>query len=165
MKKKEEFKCRWVHCLHGGTVKAEEAVRVGNMYFHKDCLEEKKNLMKIVDLYLERVDPRPIFAVLRKTINDIVFKDGFGADYFLFALNYCLDAGWNLKHVHGLRYVVRDPEAEAAWNRHLMVGVKKEVEREREEFIKDTNFAEFDLDNIPASSTTKRKNGFASILE
>lgn len=117
--KKEVFKCRWSHCKHGGEVRLDDAVKDGSSYYHKDCYEEKQNIQKIMDLYVERVDPNPIFSLLRKTVNDLVFKDGFGADYTLFALKYCLDNGWKIKHIPGLRYVVRDDKAKAAWERQL----------------------------------------------
>lgn len=153
--KKEEYKCRWAHCQHGGIVKATEAVRDGNAYYHQDCLEEKKTLQKIAEVYLERVDPRPIFNVLHKTINDIVFKDGFRADYFLFALNYCLDAGWNLRHVHGLRYVVRDPGAQDAWDRRINISYSNAFHFGASDFSLDTE--------IPQIATSKPRS-FADIL-
>ena len=121
MKKKEVFKCRWSHCKHGGEVRLDDAVKDGSSYYHKDCYEEKQNIKRIMDLYVERVDPKPIFSLLRKTVNDLVFKDGFGADYTLFALRYCLDNGWNIKHIPALRYVVRDDKAKAAWERRVTV--------------------------------------------
>ena len=164
MKKKEVFKCRWSHCKHGGEVHVDDAVKDGSSYYHKDCYEEKQNLQKILDLYVERVDPDPVFAFLRRTINDIVFKDGYGADYFLFALKYCLDNGWNIQHVPGLRYVVRNKDAKSAWEKRIAANTKQRVEMERAEYIKDDIPIEVDLNDIPVSNQSRRKNGFASVL-
>lgn len=165
--KKEVFKCRWSHCKHGGEVRLDDAVKDGSSYYHKDCYEEKQNIQKIMDLYVERVDPNPIFSLLRKTVNDLVFKDGFGADYTLFALKYCLDNGWKIKHVPGLRYVVRDDKAKAAWERQLMASIKQKVNADRESFLQTDKPEDFDLDNIPVfnqSNSRRRRNEFASVL-
>ncbi len=152
--KKEVFKCRWSHCKHGGEVRLDDAVKDGSSYYHKDCYEEKQNIQKIMDLYVERVDPNPIFSLLRKTVNDLVFKDGFGADYTLFALKYCLDNGWKVKHVPGLRYVVRDDKAKAAWERQLAAS------QVRPTFSVDT---EIDFDIAPAIHAPKQRS-FTDIL-
>ena len=156
MKKKEEVKCRYSHCKHGGMVRTEEAVRDGNMYYHRDCYEEKNNIQQIIDVYVKRVDPKPIFTELRKTINDLIYKDGYASDYFLFALNYCLDHGWNLRHVPGLRYAVRNTDAQDAWKRKASA-----FKVQAEQFDIPTESFDFDINvtvNVP------KQKSFADIL-
>lgn len=109
------MKCAYSHCLHGGDVSKEDGVLVGKRYYHKDCLTEKNNIQAVLDLYVQRVDPAPIFAQLRKTINEIVYKHDVDAGFLLFALKYYLDAGKQLNHPFGLHYVVKDKGAIDAW--------------------------------------------------
>ena len=35
------MKCRYSYCKHDNEVSKEDAVKEGNSYYHKDCLEEK----------------------------------------------------------------------------------------------------------------------------
>lgn len=111
------MKCAYGHCLHGGTITKEEGVLVGTRYYHEDCLREKNNIQAIIDMYVKRIDPTPVFAQLRRTINDIVYKHDVDSGFFLFALRFYLDAGKNINSPFGLYYVVKNKSAIDAWAR------------------------------------------------
>lgn len=113
------MKCRWSHCKHGGEVNKDDAVKDGSAYYHADCYAEKKAIQDIIDLYHEKVDANPIENYLRKTVNDLIFKDGNAAEYLLFAFRYCLNNGWHLHTPSGLRYVAKDGTAKDAWNKKI----------------------------------------------
>ena len=43
--------CKYSHCLHNNReIEKEKAVRVGNAYYHSDCLKTKEDIKEIVDL-------------------------------------------------------------------------------------------------------------------
>lgn len=161
------MKCRWSHCKHGGEVSKEEAVHVGNMYYHKDCFQEKSNIDQIIELYKARVDPDPIIPALRKVINDLIFKKGFDSGYVLYALQYCMDNGWNLRYPAGMYYVVKNDSAKAAWDNKKRIASKKEFQREQADILneKPTGMLDLEVDNLaPTNKPRSGTNRFSSIL-
>ena len=109
------MKCRWKHCKYGGEVDKDKAVKVGIAYFHPECYAERESIQKIIDVWHERIDAYPMESMLRKMVNDLVLKQNVNAEFLLFALNYCLDHGWNLHHPAGLKAVSKDFKAKTAW--------------------------------------------------
>lgn len=126
MKEKTIFKCGYSHCKHGGEVNKEDGVLSGTRWFHPDCLAEKNAILEIIDVWYKRVDEHPIFTNLRRTIDNLVYKEGNDAEFLLFSLNYCLDHGWNLKHPPGLRYVAKNEDAKKAWEKQKAVSTPME---------------------------------------
>ena len=131
------MKCGYSHCKHGGEVDKAAAVKEGTRYYHPDCLREKQAITEIIDVYHKRVDQHPIENFLRKVVNDLVLKDGYGAEFLLFALKYCLDHGWTLHSPNGLRYVARDGTAKKEWDRLLSWKMNSEMQKKRSEEMVD----------------------------
>lgn len=158
------MKCRYSHCKHGGEVKIEDAVKVGkNTYWHPDCLAEKNAMAEIIDVWVKRIDEHPIFSLLRKTVDDLVYKEGNDAECLLFSLNYCIDHGWNLRYPSGLRYVAKNGDAKQEWERSIKE--KQAIEmRQRQKADREENRRE---ENISSSFTYKpqKARGFDDILK
>lgn len=149
------MKCGWTHCKHGGEVDKENAVKKGARYFHPDCLREKDSINEIIKVYHERVDDHPIENFLRKTVNDLVFKDGNSAEFLLFALKYCLDHGWTLRSPNGLHYVAKDGISKKEWEKKK----KEENNTVTQVTIEgETNY------NVNPIININKPTGFASIL-
>ena len=155
------MKCAYKYCQHGGTVDKADAVKVGTRYFHPDCLRISKAMTKIVELYHEKVDPNPIEAYLRRTINDIVYKDGCDAEYLLFALRYCLSHGWTLHTPSGLRYVAKDGIARKEWNKITAQKTVSEMKKKQSE----QDAAPVDLTEKSFSYIPQKAAGFEDILK
>mgnify|MGYP006908821664 CR=1 FL=1 len=154
-KKQTTYKCAYPHCKHDGYVNKEEAVKVGTRYWHQDCLAEKNTMREIERVWIARVDENPIISDLRGQINTLVCKQGNDTEYLLFALNYCLDHGWNLKYPAGLRYVAKNDNARNAWNkirdRETMQEMKKKMDLELDSKSNDDW-------NLPIISKSKKTN-------
>ena len=146
------MKCAYKHCKHGGEVEKDQAVKVGNRYYHADCLKEKETVKSIIDLYHEMVDPKPIENYLRKTVNDLIYKDGNDASFILFAIRFCLDNGWTLRSPGGLRYVAKDWKAKEAWKNKEMAKLSREIKIQMPSFDE-----ELDLPEIKQTKSTKKK--------
>lgn len=158
------MKCRWKHCSHGGEVAKDEAVKDGVSYYHKDCYEQKKAFMEIVDVFHQRVDPHPIEKYLRFAINKLVFEEDVDPRFLLFALNYCLDHGWNLHHPAGLKSVVKNTDAQKAWkekqDRKLIRGLRRKTS-----IIDDYVDIGLNLPELPnVKQNSNNKNKFSSVL-
>lgn len=149
------MKCAWVHCQHGGEVDKKDAVKNGTRYYHPDCLRGKIAINDIIKLYHERIDDHPIENFLRRTVNELVFKNGYDAEFLLFALRYCLDHGWNLHSPNGLYYVAKDKISKKEWD--------KRKEEENHTVTQVTIEGETNYDVNPIINTNK-PTGFASIL-
>ena len=151
------YKCAYPKCKYGGEVNKDEAVKVSNRYYHKECLAEKNAKLEIIDVWVAKVDPHPIFNLLRKTIDILVDKEGNDAEYLLFALKYCLNNGWNISYPAALKYVVKDISAKKEWEKIQGIQTQKKMQKEI------TIQGEDDYSATPIINTNKPK-GFGSIL-
>ena len=127
------MKCRYNHCRHASTeVDKDEAVKVGNKYYHPDCFREKELLNKIVETYMQYVDPNPVMVQLRNIINKIVFGDGVEPEFIIFAIQKS-----KIKHPPGLYYIVKDESLIKEWN-----AMKAKKEMSNMAFVASANYEE-----------------------
>lgn len=153
------MKCRWKHCKFGGEVDKDKAVQIGLSYFHPECYAERESIQKIIDTWHERVDAYPMESMLRKMVNDLVLKQNVNAEFLLFALNYCLDHGWNLRHPAGLKAVSKDDKARKAWDARQERIIKKKMKEQTEQ---NDSIMDFNLPKTNSSYSNKPK--FSSVL-
>ena len=153
------MKCRWKHCKYGGEVDKDKAVKVGIAYFHPECYAERQAIQKIIDVWHERVDAYPMESMLRKMVNDLVLKQNVNAEFLLFALNYCLDNGWNLRYPAGLKAVSKDDKARKAWDVRQERIIKKKMKEQTEQ---NDSIMDFNLPKTNSSYSNKPK--FSSVL-
>ena len=114
---KEFVKCFYPHCKHGGEqMKREDAVKYNNHYYHPDCFKEREELHEIEQYYIENFESEPIMSLLRKMINDIVFKRKYSTEYVLFALKYAKANNIPLKHPQGMVYIMKNSRVKSAWD-------------------------------------------------
>lgn len=79
------IKCRYKHCKNGGNVNKEDAIKEGNSYYCKDCYKEKKTKQEIEEYYINNL-PNTTIQILRKVINDLLYKNNYEAEYVLFII-------------------------------------------------------------------------------
>ena len=122
-------KCRYSHCKHETPeIRDGEGILVGKgTYYHEDCYEEMTAIKNIIDVYVKRVDPHPIMALLRRIVNEIVYNQKVNAKYLLFALNYSVDHGWRISRPQGLYYVAKNNDAKRQWEKNLVSKQKREI--------------------------------------
>lgn len=157
------MKCRWSHCKHGGEVNKEDAVHVGNAYYHKDCYAEKEAIQKIIDLYHEKVDPKPLESYLRSTVNSLIYKDKYSAEYILYAFKFCLNSGWKFNHPAGLRHAVKNTDAKKTWDKEQERRVYTTLKEKQKEEMRNNNF-EFNLPISNSSYINSSKSKFSNVL-
>lgn len=81
------MKCGYSKCRYGGIVEKEVAEKVGNRYYHKECLNEK-NLKLQIEKYWQENFPQSTLVILRKAINNLIEKNGYDADYILYVMKW-----------------------------------------------------------------------------
>jgi hypothetical protein len=79
------LKCRYNHCRHNNEVQKEVAVKEGNCYYCPDCYQEKKTKQQIEEYYSVNM-PQTSIQILRKVINQLLYKNNYEAEYILFML-------------------------------------------------------------------------------
>ena len=145
--------CKYSHCLHNNReIEKEKAVRVGNAYYHSDCLKTKEDIKEIVDLFKTHINPNPVYAQLQSVINNIIFVKKVQSDFLLFGLRYYIEHKIPLNYPQGLYYVIQNKDVTNAYNKTKTKEIKKSVE------ITEQTEAEFEF--VP----TKNK-GFADIIK
>lgn len=154
------MKCRYKHCLHPNVpVTKEEAIQVGQSYYHPDCYELKNTVAGIVDYFSKEINPDVIYTVLVRTINNICFPikgEGVSPERLLFQLKYYQSHGGKIHYPGGLYYVLQDRKSFDAWNRY-----------KAEESIKGIKFNVSDEQNMSREGTfnIKKPMSFEDIIK
>ena len=84
------MKCGYKQCKFGNGVDKEIAVKKGNRYYHKECLQEAENKNKIRKLFLEHINENEVVAGLNRIINNIIDVKNVPSDFLLYALKYVI---------------------------------------------------------------------------
>lgn len=148
------MKCKYAHCKHESKdIPKGEEVKNGSGYWHKDCLKESLEIREIVSVFQQEINPNVVVAQLRRTINDIVFSKGYGADFLLFGLKYFVSHKITLNYPAGLYYVLQNRDVQNEWNKKQENKIKAEIknydftgQEETQPIIykyKDTNKSKF----------------------
>lgn len=159
-------KCRYGHCLHETKeLNAEDAVKIGNAYYHKDCNQTKEEIKKIADIFVERVNRNVVFPVLMKTINNIVFDKGIGSEFLLFALNSYLNKNKPLNYPGGLYYIIQNAEIQ----REYKLLQEKKMHEEQFRIQKEAAAEAFTIDSSNSNGNTftykpTKQKGFDAIF-
>lgn len=118
--------CRYRNCLHDDKkLYISDAVKEGNMYYHPDCLQTKKEIKQIIDLFVEKVNPNPVYSQLQAVIKNIVFTKKVPSEFLLFGLRYYIKNKLNLNYPQGLYYVIQNKDVKAAYAKMKAEPVKK----------------------------------------
>lgn len=112
------MKCGYNKCLFDGEVTKEESIRVGNRYFHKDCLKQKQDKEEIRNLYLEKINPTEVVKVLNAVINKIIHDKRVDSDFLLYSLKYAIQHNYNLNTPMGLYYIINDKKIKESYCSH-----------------------------------------------
>lgn len=104
------MKCRYAHCKCGKEVEKNEAVKVGNAYYHHKCYEEKQNKRKILEIYKKYYNPTEGDMMINKAINQVVHSKGFAPEYVLFVLCQTIRNKRAMNNIMALHYLVNDKD-------------------------------------------------------
>ena len=115
--------CRYKHCLcpENNPFPRIEAVRVGNVFYHKDCYELKETVSKIIDYFVKEINSDVVYPVLMRTIDNILFpkdKPGIPAERLLFQMKHYHKRGGNIRYPGGLYYAIQDRQSFDAYKKY-----------------------------------------------
>lgn len=145
--------CKYSHCLHSNReIEKENAVRVGNAYYHSDCFKTKEDIKEIVNLFKKHINPNPVYAQLQSVIKNIIFTKGIQSEFLLFGLRYYIEHKIPLHYPQGLYYVIQNKDVANAYNKSKTKEIKKSIEI--------TKQSENQFTHVPI-----KNNGFADILK
>lgn len=98
------MKCRYAQCKFGGEVEKEEAIKIGNAYYHKRCNQEREYKKLIEKTYYDIFQNKEPIAAVRRGINKYIHKDKYDCEYVLFVLNEDI----KLNSIFGLIYYLNN---------------------------------------------------------
>lgn len=113
---RNNMKCGYNKCLFDGEVDKEISIKVGNRYYHKECLKQKQDKDETRKLFLEIINPTEVVAVLNSVINNIVHIKKVNSDYLLYSLKYSIQNKFNLQHAMGLYHIINDKRIKERYN-------------------------------------------------
>lgn len=136
MAKPKTYKCAFKHCKHQSQVLQEnEAVKVGNRYMHEDCARTSENMIKVRDVYYERISQEVVMKILVRVIQNIVLEKGIDAEYLVFAIEYAADNKIPIRSPYGLYYLVDNYKVKEAWKNKNIEKRVSEIKKEAEQNV------------------------------
>lgn len=110
-------KCGYPHCKHGGGVDIakDDYEKIGNKYYHKECILEKEDMQCIYNTWKDRINPESPMSQIRMILSNYVHKVNYAPEYVLFVINYVADHGLRLQHPPGLKYYLEKPQIKEAF--------------------------------------------------
>lgn len=119
------MKCRYNYCKNGNVVEKENAIKVGNTYYCKDCYQEKEDKVKISNT-VRKMLPNEIKTNINKCICDWIHKKDFSVDYVMYTLDYIKKNKCSLKGVYGVIYYLNNQRILSEYeNNNMMMKYKK----------------------------------------
>jgi hypothetical protein len=125
------MKCGYKNCKLGGEVEKDNAIKVSNKYYHKECHEIVENKKKIREFYLEKINPKEVMVLLNKAINELIDTKNVDSNLLLYALNYSVDNNIKINSPFGMNYIVNNYKIKESYS--------KLQARNKLSQIKDTN--------------------------
>ena len=136
-----KVRCSYQFCIHKTKeLDISEAAKKGDKFYHKDCLQTQDQIKEIINLFVEYINPNPVFSQLQSVIKNIVFYKGMGSNYLLFGLKYYIKNKIPLNYPQGLYYVVQNKDVRKAYKQVLVQQEKQEHKVEIKEEGKTTHF-------------------------
>ena len=152
MSNSKTYKCAFRHCSHESCeVLQDEAVKLGNRYFHEDCADTYKNINAIKVLYYEKVSNTVVMPQLSSVINNIIFKKHVDSEYLLFALKSAISTKKKINYPQGLHYIIDDFRIKNAWEKKQLQSIGKvkfEVKSNNEPMFRVNEPKTKGLDNL-----------------
>lgn len=136
------MKCRYSYCKHGGEVNKDIAVKDGNSYYHKECLNEKLLKVEIENYYIQNM-PSVALQLLRKAIKQIIHDKNISAELVLFALHYIKDNNKPLNSPFGLTYYCEDNKIQDLYKKEMIKKQYKKININNNFDIAEENIVKF----------------------
>lgn len=111
--------CSFSHCQHEGKIinAGEEFVEIKKKYYHSDCRKIMDDIKRIKAMYSDYVGiDKTNFAILSKTINNLIFDKKYETDYIIFALGRHIQERKFLRYPAGLYHIVENIMYKTSWD-------------------------------------------------
>ena len=99
-------KCAYKYCKSKSIDDINEAVHVGNYYYHFGCYEKKYMKNEIYSVFCDYVTNEESGLLIKKKIKDYIDIDGYSPSYVYFALYYAIKNKIKFKSIFGLKYLL-----------------------------------------------------------
>ena len=155
--------CRYAKCEHPDkaiNVTKDDYVVVGNnLYYHRDCLEAKKedekiksDLRYIRDKWTQNIGFAP-FDQLNQCLKDLL-SHGYSSGYLVFVMDYVISHRLNLHYPQGFKYFAAKQKIRDAWEKRRLKG----------DIVKLSSFAAADSQDASKFTVAREPQGFGQIL-
>lgn len=95
------MKCRYKYCHNNNEVNKDDAIKEGSAYYCKECFNEKQ-LKQQIEQYYSTNMPSTAIQILRKVINQLLYKNNYDADYVLYILKKIHNNNLKINNPFGL---------------------------------------------------------------
>lgn len=114
---KSTVNCGYKHCQHESReLPRDNAIRKGNMYYHKECMVIKDNINEMKILYCENIDKEVSVLQLYGVINNIIFTKKIDSSFLLFGLKYWIRKKVKVNNPYLLHYIPKNQRLIREWD-------------------------------------------------
>lgn len=122
-------KCGYKNCINEDReLNKEDAIKVGNRYYHQDCYQIIEDIREIADLFKKHINENVVYSVLVRVINDIIFNKKNESGYLLFGLRYYINKKIPLNYPQGLYYVIQNKDVKKAYEKFKINKINPKVD-------------------------------------
>ena len=129
------IKCRYKYCHNNNEIEKEKAIKEGSAYYCPECYKEKKVKQQIEKYYSDNMPPTSI-QILRKVINQLLYKNNYKAEYILFMLIKIHNNNLKINNPFGLINYCNDGKNLDEWNKKQ---INKEYQNIKDKIIQCNN--------------------------
>jgi len=99
------MKCNYKYCPYSGQVEKEEAIKIGNKYYHKNCHENQLQWKQFIDIYDKYIKPKTQegYQMIAKGLKQLIEKES-DVTYLVYVLCQVIKQRKPLRAVFGLHY-------------------------------------------------------------
>ncbi len=121
-----EVQCTYKYCVHENkTVDINTAIKKRGKYYHPECIKDQENRKEIIDLFVNYINPNPVYKELQRVINTIILRKHIDSDFLLFGLKFYIKHKIPLNYPQGLYYVIQNKDVITAYNKALVSTLNK----------------------------------------
>lgn len=133
-------KCRYQYCKNKDIENIDEAICVGDCYYHFGCYEKKYMKGEIYKVFCDYVTNEESGLLIKKKIKDYIDIDGYSPSYVYFALYYAIKNKIPLRSIFGLKYLLDRKKIKEEYDKLLNKYSNVQIQPENLDFVYSKEF-------------------------
>lgn len=132
------MRCKYSKCGLNGDVNKEDAIKIKNSYYHKECYEEMEDKKKIRELFLNQINKTELYSILNRNIENIIHKKKIESKYLLYCVEYAIKNKIIIYNSNGLHLLINNYKIKTEYQNKIKQEKLKEIKNQMKTEKTDT---------------------------